>query len=33
MNQTQLKIFTVAAEQGSFTKAADKFFITQVLMI
>ena len=29
MNQTQLKIFTVAAEQGSFTKAADKFFITQ----
>ena len=29
MNQTQLKIFTAAAEHGSFTKAAEQFFITQ----
>ena len=29
MNQTQLKIFAAAAESGSFTKAADQFFITQ----
>ncbi len=29
MNQTQLKIFTAAAENRSFTKAAEQFFITQ----
>ena len=29
MNQTQLKIFTAAAETGSFTKTAERFFITQ----
>ena len=29
MNQTQLKIFTAAAESRSFTKTAEKYFITQ----
>lgn len=29
MNQTQLKIFTAAAENRSFTKTAEQFFITQ----
>ncbi len=29
MNQTQLKIFTAAVENRSFTKTADQFFITQ----
>ena len=29
MNQTQLKIFAAAAELGSFTKAAEQYFITQ----
>jgi len=29
MNQTQLKIFVAAAEQRSFTKAAEQYFMTQ----
>ena len=29
MNQTQLKIFTAAAENRSFTKTAEQLFITQ----
>ena len=29
MNQTQLKIFAAAAESRSFTKAAERYFITQ----
>ena len=29
MNQTQLKLFAAAAENRSFTKTAEQFFITQ----
>ena len=29
MNQTQLKVFTAAAENRSFTKTAEQLFITQ----